>query len=109
MENYQLFLTARQTTSIRNAIANNNISTNMKLSRPGDLLVFGQQIQEKRFKNVAIPLARNNLPELVSCLTSSGINQFDRKISGKGAVRAGKRFTLFISNEDMNDSLKNIK
>ena len=24
------------------------------------------------------------------------------KVSGKRAVRAGKRFTLFISNEDMN-------
>ena len=27
----------------------------------------------------------------------------------KGAVRAGKRFTLFISNEDMNDIIKIIK
>ena len=31
------------------------------------------------------------------------------KISGKGAVRAGKGFTLFISNEDMNDIIKIIK
>ena len=28
---------------------------------------------------------------------------------GKGAVRAGKRFTLFISNKDMNDVIKIIK
>ena len=33
----------------------------------------------------------------------------ERKISGKGAVRAGKGFTLFISNEDMNDIIKIIK
>ena len=46
--------------------------------------------------NVAIPLARNNLPKLVSNLTSSAINKFDRKISGKGAVRAGKGFTLLF-------------
>ena len=46
--------------------------------------------------NIAIPLARDDLPELVSNLTSSVINKFDRKISGKGAVRAGKGFTLFI-------------
>ena len=39
----------------------------------------------------------------------SAINKFDRKISGKGAVRAGKGFTLFISNEDMNDTIKIIK
>ena len=30
------------------------------------------------------------------------MNKFERKISGKGAVRAGKGFSLFISNEDMN-------
>ena len=30
-------------------------------------------------------------------------------MSGKGTVRAGKRFTLFISNEDMNDIIKIIK
>ena len=28
---------------------------------------------------------------------------------GKGTVSAGKRFTLFISNEDMNDTIKIIK
>ena len=43
-----------------------------------------------------------------SNLTSNGIKKFERKISG-GAVRAGKRFTLFIWNEDMNDIIKIIK
>ena len=42
----------------------------------------------------------------MSHLISSKIKQFNRKISGKGAVRAGKEFTLFISNEDMNDVKK---
>ena len=37
------------------------------------------------------------------------INKFERKISGKGAVRAGKRFTLFISNEDMADIIKMVE
>ena len=32
-----------------------------------------------------------------------------KKISGKGAVRAGKGFTSFISKEDMNDITKIIK
>ena len=50
--------------------------------------------------------ARDNLPGLVSNLTSNSINQFERKLSGKGAVRAGKGFTLPISNEDMNDIIK---
>ena len=31
---------------------------------------------------------------------------FERKISGKGAVRAGKGFTLCISNKNMNDIIK---
>ena len=37
------------------------------------------------------------------------INKFKRKISGKGAVRAGKGFYLFILNEDTNDIIKIIK
>ena len=63
----------------------------------------------KVLTNVGIPLARDNLPGLVINLTSSAINKFDRKISGKGAVRAGKGFTLFTSNEDVNDIIKIIK
>ena len=34
------------------------------------------------------------------------MNKFDKKISEKGVVRAEKWFTLFISNEDMNDIIK---
>ena len=46
---------------------------------------------------------------MVSNLTSSAINKFDLKKSAKGAVRAGKGFALFVSNEDMNDIIKIIK
>ena len=35
--------------------------------------------------------------------------KIERKISGKGVVRAEKGFTLFISNEDMDDFIKNVK
>ena len=59
--------------------------------------------------NVAIPLARDNLSGLVSNLALNAINKFKRKISGKGADGAGKGFTLFISNKDMNDIIKIIK
>ena len=59
--------------------------------------------------NTAISLARDNLPGLVSNLTSNAINKFERTINRKGAVREGKRFTLFISNEDMDDIIKIIK
>ena len=40
--------------------------------------------------NIAIPLAGESLPGLVSNFTSNKINKFEAKISGKGAVRAGK-------------------
>ena len=64
---------------------------------------------KKALKNIAITIARGSLPGLVSNLISNAINKFERKISGKGAVRAGKGFTFFISNEDMNDIIKIIR
>ena len=63
----------------------------------------------KALTNIAILLATENLPGLVSNLTSNPINKFERKVSGKGAVRSGKGFTLFVSNEDSNDFIKIIK
>ena len=56
--------------------------------------------------NIAIPLARDHWLGLVRNLTRNAINKFERKTSGKGAVRAGKWFTLFISDEDINDLWK---
>ena len=114
---HKLFLTTRTTTKIRNASANSML-TDMKLSKAqmskiiqssGSFGSWLASLGKKALTNVAIPLARDNLPGLVSNLTSNAINKFDRKISGKGAVRAGKGFTLFISNEDMNDIFKIIK
>ena len=46
---------------------------------------------KKALTNVAIYLARDNLPRLVSNLASNAINKFERKISVKESVRAGKR------------------
>ena len=37
------------------------------------------------------------------------INKLERKISAKGALKAQRRFTLFIWNQDMNDIIKVIK
>ena len=45
----------------------------------------------------------------VQKLASNAIDKFERKANGKGAVSAGNRFTLFISNEDLNDFIKTIK
>ena len=59
--------------------------------------------------NIAIPLARDSLPGLLSNLNSSAINKFDLKLSWKRAVRAGIGFNLFILNEDMNGIIKIIE
>ena len=48
-------------------------------------------------------LVKNVLPKLAAKGTSSAIDKFGRKIIGQGVVRAGKGFTLFISNEDRDD------
>ena len=46
------------------------------------------------------------LPKLVTKATLSVLDKFERKISGQGAVRAGKWYNLFNSNEDMDDIIK---
>ena len=63
----------------------------------------------KALANIPIHLAKDNLPGLVSNLTSSAINKLDRKISRKVAVRVGKKLTLFLSNEYMKDIIETIK
>ena len=64
---------------------------------------------EKVITDLDIPLVRNNLPGLVSNIPANAKSKFERKISRKSCVREGKEFTLFISNEDMNDIIKIIK
>ena len=103
----ELFLTTRQTTKIRNVFAK-NMSTDIKLSKAqiskiiqsgGSFRSWLTNLGKKSLINVAILLPKDNL-------TSNAINKFERKMIGKRAVRAGKGFTLFISNEDMNDIIK---
>ena len=69
---HELFITTRQTTKLRNAFAN-NMTPDIKLRKNlGNL-------RKKALANVAIPLARGNLPGSVSKLTSSALNKFGRK------------------------------
>ena len=84
---YKFFLTTRQTTKIRNAFAS-NMSTDIKLSKAQIFKIiqlggsFGSwlgNLGKKALTNIAIPLTRDNLPGLVSNLTSSVINKFDKK------------------------------
>ena len=114
---HELLLTTRQVTKIRNAVANNK-STDKNLSKVQISKVIQSggssgfllgNLGKKVLTNIAIFLTRNNLPGLVSNLTSNAVNKTERKISGKGAVRAGKGFTILNLNEDMNDVIKIIK
>ena len=73
----------KQTTKTRNAFVN-NVSTDIKL------------IKAQIFN----PLARYIVSRIVSNLTSNAINKFEGNIYRK---RSGKGFTLFISNEVMDD------
>ena len=111
-----------------NAFAN-NMSTDIKLSIAklskmiqlggffrGMLISFdkvGKVLGKKKITDLAIPLARENLPGLISNLASNTtlnvIDRFRRKISEKRPVIAEKGFTLFILNEDINDIIRIIK
>ena len=44
--------------------------------------------------------------QIASNAASNAINKVERRISGKRIVMAGKGFTLFISNEDMDDIIR---
>ena len=83
----ELFVTTRQTTKVRNAFAN-NISIDIELSKDqisqiiqsgGSFCSWLGNLGKKALIDLAIPLARDNLPRLVSNLTSNAINKFKKK------------------------------
>ena len=86
---YDLFLTTRHATKIRNAFAN-NMSTDIKLGKAqisniiqsgGSFDFWLGNLGHIALTNFANPLARDNLSGLVSNLTLNGIHKFERKIS----------------------------
>ena len=84
---HELFLTTRQKTKRRNAFTN-NISTDIKLSKAQIYQIiqsdgsFGSwlgNLRKKTLTNIAILLARENLPGLESNLTSNSILSLKEK------------------------------
>ena len=57
-------------------------------------------LHKKALIDLAVPLVKDVLHKLATKVTSFRFDKFERKISGRGAIRAGKEFPLFISNED---------
>ena len=75
---HELVLTTRQTTKLRNAFVN-DMSTDIKLIKAqlSKIIESGESfgswlvnLGKKALTNIAIPLARDNFPGLVSNLTS---------------------------------------
>ena len=100
---YELFLTTRETTEIRNTFY--NILADLKLSKVqiSKIIQSGRSfiswlanLGKKTLTNVSIPLGRDNLSVLVGNLNLNTINKFERKISAKETARVGKGFTLFF-------------
>ena len=105
---HELLIIRRQKAKLRNAF-NNNMSTDLKLSRAqiskiiqsrGFLGLLLSKLAGRLMK-VAIPLAKNVLAPLGITLAASAIDAgIQKKMHGSGTT------TLIISNEKMNDIMK---
>ena len=105
---YELLLTTKQKTKLRNAF-NNNLSTDIKLSKAqnskiiqsGGLLGSLLSKLAGPLMKVELPLAKNVLTTLGITAAASAIDAgIQKKIHGSGTT------TLIISNEEMNDIMK---
>ena len=105
---YELLLTTKQKTKLRNAF-NNNLSTDIKLSKAqhskiiqsGGLLGSLLSKLAGPLMKVELPLAKNVLTTLGITAAASAIDAgIQKKIHGSGTT------TLIISNEEANDVMK---
>ena len=108
---HELLLTARQKEKLRNAF-NNNMSTDIKLSRAqiSKVIQYGGFLKSLLSKlaglliKVAVPLAKNVLAPLRIKAAASAIDAgIQKNIHGSGTT------TLIISNEEMNDMVMEMK
>ena len=100
---HELLLTTRQKTKLRNAF-NNNMSTNLKLSKAKiSKIILGSLLSKLAgpLMKVVIPLAINVSAPLGKTAAASAIDAgIQKKIHGSGTT------TLIISNKKMNDIMK---
>ena len=52
------------------------------------------KIGKEALRDLAVPLAKYVLPNLVTKAILSALDKFERKISGQGASKLGKRFAF---------------
>ena len=111
LPHYELLLTTRQNTKLRNAV-NNNMATDIKLSKAQ----IKKIIQSGRFlgkllgklagplMKVAMPLTKNVLAPLgLTAAMSATDGSVQKKIHGSGTTK------LIIENEDISDIMKIIE
>ena len=121
LKNLKLLLTTKQKAKIRNTLVNIK-STDIKINKAqlskiiqsgGFLGNMIAKLGKEALMKSAVPLAKYILPQIATRATSSVIDDFERKMLGSRfearAVRAGKGFTLFISNDDMDNIIRIIK
>ena len=78
-----------------------------KLVQSGRFLGKGLGNLDKRILlDLAVNFTKDVFPKLATKAASSAIDKFERIINGKGVVRAGKGFNLYILNEYMDDNIK---
>ena len=58
-------------------------------------------LDKKALVGPIVPLIKDCLPKLVSKATLFVLDKFERKVSGRGVAKVGKKLTLFYLNEDM--------
>ena len=76
---HELSVTTRQKTKIRNAFPN-NMSTYIKLNKVQiSFASWLGNLGKKAIKNIPFPIARDNLPGLVSNFTPNAINKSEKK------------------------------
>ena len=113
---YELLLTRRQKTKLRSAL-NNNISTDLKLSKAqiSKIIQSGGFLGSLLNKlagplmKVAIPLTKNVLESLGITAAASAIDAGIQKKKKKKKIHGSGNTTLIISNTEMNDRMKIIQ
>ena len=107
---YELLLTTRQSTKLRNAI-NNDLTTDIKLSKAQiKKLIQSGEFLGKLLSKLAGPLMKVSLPLAKNVLAPLGLTAAMSAIDGSIQKKThGSGIKLIIEQEDMNDIMKIIE
>ena len=67
------------------------------------------KLSKKALINLDVLLTNDVFPELITKANLPILDEFERKISGRGTVRTWKKLTIIILNDDMGDIIKTVK